>query len=206
MWLSRKISSIIKYKTSIASFHHKKKEEHISFVLGVTSGSRNTGKSTLIKTLALDEITDESHVIRSNHNRDGKLYRLKNNDQFIIQIIEYSGVPSMKLSSLDGMFICYDVTNRDSMDVLPDITNTFIANQVPCLLIGLKSDLTVLRTVDPQLGHLIGNLFGVQAIEVDNFTLAGTQLLQHKGTLPPPPPPLSLPLPKKTMSNQIAQH
>lgn len=25
----------------------------------------------------------------------GKLYRLKNNDQFIIQIIEYSGVPSM---------------------------------------------------------------------------------------------------------------
>lgn len=50
---------------------------------------------------------------------------------------------------------------------------------MPCLLIGLKSDLTVLRTVDPQLGHLIGNLFGVQAIEVDNFTLAGTQLLQQ---------------------------
>lgn len=50
---------------------------------------------------------------------------------------------------------------------------------MPCLLIGLKSDLTVLRTVDPQLGHLIGNLFGVQAIEVDNFTVAGVQLLQQ---------------------------
>ncbi|GAN01947.1 conserved hypothetical protein [Mucor ambiguus] len=61
------------------------------------------------------------------------------------------------------------------MDALPDITT----NQVPCLLIGLKSDLTVLRTVDPHLGHLIGNLFGVQAIEVDNFTVAGTQRLQQ---------------------------
>ena len=59
-----------------------------------------------------------------------------------------------------------------------EIIDAFIANQVPCLLIGLKSDLTVLRTVDPHLGHLIGNLFGVQAIEVDNFTFNGTQLLQ----------------------------
>lgn len=62
--------------------------------------------------------------------------------------------------------------------LMHEIIDAFIANQVPCLLIGLKSDLTVLRTVDPQLGHLIGNLFGVQAIEVDNFTLNGTQLLQ----------------------------
>jgi hypothetical protein len=45
-------------------------------------------------------------------------------------------------------------------------------------LIGLKSDLTLQRTVDPQLGHLIGNLFGVQAIEADTVTQQGIQLLQ----------------------------
>ncbi|OAD04204.1 hypothetical protein MUCCIDRAFT_79325 [Mucor lusitanicus CBS 277.49] len=190
MWLSRKISSIIKHK---ASFHHRKKEEHISFVLGITSGAKNTGKSTLIKSLALVEITDESHIMPSNHSRDGKLYRLKNNDQFVLQIIEYNGVPSMKLSSLDGMFICYDVTNRDSMDALPDITNTFIANQVPCLLIGLKSDLTVLRTVDPHLGHLIGNLFGVQAIEADNFTVAAAKPAIIPSIILSPPPPPTIP-------------
>lgn len=81
------------------------------------------------------------------------------------------------------------------MDYLPDMISTylffiskrrnnnnnadvFVSQHVPCLLIGLKSDLTVLRTVDPQLGHLIGNLFGVQAIESDNFTIHGIQLLQ----------------------------
>lgn len=47
-------------------------------------------------------------------------------------------------------------------------------------MIGLKSDLTVQRTVDPQLGHLIGNLFGVQAIEADNITHQGIQLLQKR--------------------------
>lgn len=45
-------------------------------------------------------------------------------------------------------------------------------------MIGLKSDLTLQRTVDPQLGHLIGNLFGVQAIEADTVTQQGIQLLQ----------------------------
>jgi hypothetical protein len=46
-------------------------------------------------------------------------------------------------------------------------------------LIGLKSDLTLQRTVDTQLGHLIGNLFGVQAIESNTMTCNGIQLLQN---------------------------
>lgn len=53
-----------------------------------------------------------------------------------------------------------------------------MSKQVPCLLIGLKSDLTVQRTVDPQLSHLIANLFGVKAIEADNVTHHGIHLLQ----------------------------
>jgi hypothetical protein len=45
-------------------------------------------------------------------------------------------------------------------------------------LIGLKVDLTISRTVDPTLGHLIGNLFNVEAIESDTRSLSGVQLLQ----------------------------
>ncbi|GAA5796611.1 hypothetical protein HPULCUR_001984 [Helicostylum pulchrum] len=142
----------------------------VSFVLAVTSGVNNTGKSTLIKSLGLQELKYDVHR---------KLYRLKNNEQYIIQVIEYNGIPP-NLELLDGVFICYDTTNRDSMDYLPDLINVFVSQHVPCLLIGLKSDLTVQRTVDPQLGHLIGNLFGVQAIEADNITLQGIQLLQKR--------------------------
>lgn len=58
---------------------------------------------------------------------------------------------------------------------LPDI---FVSQHVPCLLIGLKSDLTLERTVDTQLGHLIGSLFGIQAIESDTVTASGIRLLQ----------------------------
>jgi predicted AAA+ superfamily ATPase len=39
--------------------------------LGITSGSKNTGKSSLIKGLALDEIHDETHIIRNNNNKNG---------------------------------------------------------------------------------------------------------------------------------------
>ncbi|KAG2229907.1 hypothetical protein INT48_008282 [Thamnidium elegans] len=167
MWLSRKISSIIKQKSLLHSSSTTFKKQ-VSFVLAVISGVNNTGKSTLIKCLGLQELKYDIHR---------QLYRLKNNEQFIIQVIEYNGIPP-NLELLDGVFICYDTTNRDSMDHLPDIINVFVSQHVPCLLIGLKSDLTVQRTVDPQLGHLIGNLFGVQAIEADNITHQGIQLLQ----------------------------
>lgn len=39
--------------------------------------------------------------------------------------------------------------------------------------------MTSQRTVDPQLGRLIGNLFGVQAIETDLVTQQDMQLLQN---------------------------
>lgn len=43
---------------------------------------------------------------------------------------------------------------------------------------GLKSDLTVLRKVDPHLGQFIANLFGLQIVESDTFTLQGIQRFQ----------------------------
>ncbi|KAI7891124.1 uncharacterized protein EV154DRAFT_230240 [Mucor mucedo] len=151
MWLSRKLSTLLNQKSSLHSTHHllnsfhKKKEHHISFVLAVTSGVQSTGKSTFINSLGLQEV-----------DRLRKLYRLRNNEQFIIQILEYNGIPP-SMETFDGALICYDITNRDSMDNLPDMINTFLSHHVPCLLIGLKSDLTVLRTVDPHLDTFINS-------------------------------------------------
>lgn len=53
-----------------------------------------------------------------------------------------------------------------------------MSQHVPCLLVGLKSDLTLERAVDTQLGHLIGSLFGIQAVESNTMTKAGVRLLQ----------------------------
>lgn len=53
-----------------------------------------------------------------------------------------------------------------------------MSQHVPCLLVGLKSDLTLERAVDTQLGNLIGSLFGIQAVESNTMTKAGVRLLQ----------------------------
>ncbi|CAO3657588.1 unnamed protein product [Mucor hiemalis] len=189
MWISRKLSSMLKQKSStnnfIHSLHHKKKcdnnnyEDHISFVLAVISTVDKTGKSSLIQNFDIEEIIKDDDVFKNNISPAiGKLYRLKNNEQFIVQIIEYNEMPLTNLDLLDGAFICYDTTNRDSINHLPDMINIFVSQHVPCLLIGLKSDLTLERTVDTQLGHLIGSLFGIQAIESDTVTASGIRLLQ----------------------------
>ncbi|ORY93767.1 ras guanine nucleotide exchange factor domain-containing protein [Syncephalastrum racemosum] len=74
--------------------------------------------------------------------------------------------PEHILSAIQAVLVCYDTTNRDSMDCLPDLLNIFCSREMPCILIGLKTDLTSKCQVDPQLGCDLASLFDVQGMEL----------------------------------------
>ncbi|KAI9013803.1 ras guanine nucleotide exchange factor domain-containing protein [Phycomyces nitens] len=99
------------------------------------------------------------------------------------------------LTTVHGGLICYDITNRDSMDCLPDLLNTYVSRNIPAYLIGLKADLGGLRQVDLQLGCKLASLFGVQLFEVDACSEQGINRMKdiyaallYQITAPAPPP------------------
>lgn len=87
------------------------------------------------------------------------------------------------ISNVHGGLICYDTTNRDSMDCLPDLLNAYVSRNIPSYLVGLKADLSSLRQVDPDLGRKLGNLFGVELFEVDAFSEEGTKKMKDIYTM-----------------------
>ncbi|KAI9482763.1 MAG: ras guanine nucleotide exchange factor domain-containing protein [Benjaminiella poitrasii] len=120
MWISSKFNTLI--------YKRKATVNHISYVLGIAATTLTIRKSTLLINLGLVECFQHNNKLYQ-----GKLYRLKDNTNFIIQIIEFIGIPT-NLDLLDGVLICYDTT---SMEELPNIISTLLSNQIPSILIGL---------------------------------------------------------------------
>ncbi|KAI9321273.1 ras guanine nucleotide exchange factor domain-containing protein [Dichotomocladium elegans] len=83
------------------------------------------------------------------------------------------------MPGVHGGLICYDTTNRDSMDCLPDLLNAYVSRNIPSYLVGLKADLSSLRQVDTELGKKLGNLFGVEVFEVDAFSEEGIKQMKN---------------------------
>ncbi|KAH8556690.1 hypothetical protein BGW37DRAFT_21809 [Umbelopsis sp. PMI_123] len=144
----------------------------------VVSGAPNVGKSALIK-LA-------HHKLRvaetANSNDQRAVHTLTLEDMtYPIQLVELSidkfdtTLDPLQLPKdvpkVDGGLICFDLTNKDSMDCLPDLLNLFHSLQIPLFLLGLKSDLTVLRQVDAHLATNLGKLFNTPFSEINSFSL-----------------------------------
>ncbi|OLL21822.1 Ras guanine nucleotide exchange factor A, partial [Neolecta irregularis DAH-3] len=65
---------------------------------------------------------------------------------------------------VDGVLVCFDAANKDSLRIVPDILNALICTDVPSLLVACKSNIAS-RKVDLTLGTRVGAIFGVSAMD-----------------------------------------
>ncbi|ORZ23955.1 ras guanine nucleotide exchange factor domain-containing protein [Absidia repens] len=75
--------------------------------------------------------------------------------------------------SIHAALICYDVTQRLSMNGVPDLLSLYHSQQLPTYLLGLNSDSASIRQVDYTFGEQLAQRFGVPFYEMktnDIFT------------------------------------
>ncbi|KAG0164949.1 hypothetical protein DFQ30_009167 [Apophysomyces sp. BC1015] len=178
------VSSTVISPPSAEDIQPTKVEEEASLVI-VVVGTCNVGKSTLIR-LGLQNLSpkqDPNRAYREHYNTaitmDEVTYSFEVMEMDDSVLDASQDPPEFgKGLSIHGSLICYDTTNRDSLDCLPDLLNAFVSRHIPVILVGLKSDLTAMRQVDQHLGEKLGNLFGVDLFEVSAFTDAGIEKMK----------------------------
>ncbi|CAO3595247.1 unnamed protein product [Absidia cylindrospora] len=68
--------------------------------------------------------------------------------------------------SVHAALICYDVTQRQSIDGVPDLLNYYHSRRLPVSLLGIKSDLTAKRQLDFTLGEQLAYQHSVPFYEM----------------------------------------
>ncbi|CAG8436750.1 9025_t:CDS:10 [Diversispora eburnea] len=165
-------------------FERSSRSHDDTFVIALI-GKPSVGKSTILRTglKNLSPITNvgvERNILFAptlitEIEVDDKLYPVE-----VLEILE--NVFDMKselrwprdLPGIDGVMICYDVTNRASIANIAWLLNAFRDFHVPSILVACKADCDPSKhQVDTQYGPKLGDLFNVGFVELDTRTEQG---------------------------------
>ncbi|KAI8374367.1 ras guanine nucleotide exchange factor domain-containing protein [Radiomyces spectabilis] len=128
-------------------------------------GARFTGKTTFLQKFAYVQENDNTFTIVMDQTR----YIVKEYDENMI--IDASTCSPENLEGFGAVIVCYDTTDRNSIDCLPDILDIFVSRDISCVLLGLKTELTAFRQVNMDLVYDLANVFGTDVIEEDHHAV-----------------------------------
>lgn len=136
-------------------------------------GNVGVGKSTIVNTLK--NIYQKIDIPENNSNCT-TLYILKNCFEYVINIVEineniyengeiiWSKIPN----SINGVIICYDVTNKSSLTDITDVLAAFSKNSLSTFLVGCKANSNEKkREIKRKAGVKIAQIFNVPFIEIN---------------------------------------
>jgi len=136
-------------------------------------GNLGVGKSTIVNTLkSLYQKID----IPENNINCTTLYVLKNCFEYAINIVEINDsiyengeiLWSKLPNSINGVIICYDVTNKSSLTDITDVLAAFSKNSLSTFLIGCKANSNEKkREIKRKAGVKIAQIFNVPFIEIN---------------------------------------
>ncbi|OUM62410.1 hypothetical protein PIROE2DRAFT_61925 [Piromyces sp. E2] len=156
----------------------------------VIIGNPGVGKTTIVDTLK--NIYRKIDIPEINHKLTQKfatnlqmyldktncttLYILKNCYEYAINIIEIDEnvcengeiIWSKLPNSINGIIICYDVTNKDSLTSITDALAAFAKNSLSTFLVGCKANTNEKkREIKRKAGVKIAQIFNVPFIELN---------------------------------------
>ncbi|KAL9542104.1 hypothetical protein MBANPS3_008782 [Mucor bainieri] len=163
---------------------HKCMTKNAETLVIVVSGAPNVGKSTFIR-FGLQNL-----IAKHDSNRpDLQCHHTKiliDGTNYPMDVIELDGsniadLINHKIPLIHGGIVCYDTTDRDSLDCIPDLLDFYLSRNIPTKLVGLKADLPATTTcqIDPNLVQRIVDLFALEHCTVDAFSEGGAQQMQN---------------------------
>ncbi|ORX49373.1 hypothetical protein BCR36DRAFT_292204 [Piromyces finnis] len=139
----------------------------------VIIGNPGVGKTTVVNTLK--NIYQKIDIPENNTNCT-TLYILKNCYEYAINIIEIDEnvcengeITWAKLpNSINGVIICYDVTNKTSLTSITDALAAFAKNSLSTFLVGCKANTNEQRReIKRKAGVKIAQIFNIPFIELN---------------------------------------
>ncbi|TRM63163.1 P-loop containing nucleoside triphosphate hydrolase protein [Schizophyllum amplum] len=118
-------------------------------------GSRSVGKSSLVGQFIDNEFKESYYpTIESSHQKTVK----HNGAEYMLNIIdtagqdEYSPLNSQHAIGIHGYVLVYSITSRNTLEMVKIVYEKIIdfcgVTDIPCVIVGAKSDLTQSRQVD----------------------------------------------------------
>jgi len=136
-------------------------------------GNEGVGKSTIVNTLK--KLYQKIDIPENNTNCT-TIYILKNCYEYAINIVEINDniyengeiIWSKLPNSINGVIICYDVTNKDSLTNITDTLAAFSKNSLSTFLVGCKANSNdKKREIKRKSGVKIAQIFNVPFIELN---------------------------------------
>ncbi|KIJ20210.1 hypothetical protein PAXINDRAFT_166327 [Paxillus involutus ATCC 200175] len=128
-------------------------------------GSRSVGKSSLVIQFIENHFVEPYHPTIESTFSKGVLYKGVEYDCDIIDTAgqdEYSILNSKHAIGIHGYVLVYSVTSRRSFDMIKIVYDKIIdfcgKNDIPCVIVGSKTDLQSSRQVQPDEGEELAKL------------------------------------------------
>ncbi|CAO3652165.1 unnamed protein product [Cunninghamella blakesleeana] len=174
MWFSDRFMTLLsKTLNSIQPTNENQLKNQQDIIIGII-GSANVGKTALIHN-GLDTVI--SYPVTSSIRQHSSTITV-NNKQKSILILETNNLKDLT-TLVHAIFICYDITQQSSIDMVPDILKHVRSQKIPSYLFGLKEDLSILRQVDTTIGDQLSKSFNIPFYELNSFQSNDIHLLFH---------------------------
>ncbi|KAL1682156.1 P-loop containing nucleoside triphosphate hydrolase protein [Schizophyllum commune] len=127
-------------------------------------GSRSVGKSSLVRQFIENEFQESYYpTIESSHTKTVK----HNGTEYQLSIIdtagqdEYSPLNSQHAIGIHGYVLVYSITSKNSLEMVRIVHEKIIdfcgVTDIPCVIVGSKSDLAQSRQVDAVEGEKVAH-------------------------------------------------
>ncbi|GLB44559.1 putative ras subfamily of RAS small GTPases [Lyophyllum shimeji] len=135
-------------------------------------GSRSVGKSSLVKQFIENHFVDAYYPTIESTFAKTVTYKGVEYDCHIIDTAgqdEYSPVNAQHAIGIHGYVLVYSITSRTSFDMIQIIYDKIVdfcgLTDIPCVIVGSKSDLHQNRQVQSKEGQALGQKNGAAWIE-----------------------------------------
>lgn len=135
-------------------------------------GSRSVGKSSLVIQFIENHFVDAYYPTIENTFSKGVAYKGVEYDCDIIDTAgqdEYSILSSKHAIGIHGYVLVYSVTSRRSFDMIKIVYDKIVdfcgKNDIPCVIVGAKTDLQSSRQVAPNEGEELAKLNNAAWVE-----------------------------------------
>ncbi|KAI9315638.1 ferrous iron transporter B [Dichotomocladium elegans] len=135
-------------------------------------GARAVGKSSLVIQFCENHFVDSYYPTIENTFTKTIKYR---GNEYVVEIMdtagqdEYSILSTQHASSVHGYVLVYSIASRSSFDMLQVIRDKILdftgLDNVPCVIVGNKSDLNIQRQVSVQEGKDVAAKWSSPTIE-----------------------------------------
>jgi Ras homolog enriched in brain len=166
----------------------------------VVMGYRGVGKSCITIRFVEDHFAEVYHPTIENTFR--KTVRMRG-EEFTVDIVDTAGMDEHSLFmsqygvGIHGYVLVYSVASRQSLDQIEILNDKILhasgSEQVPRILVGNKSDLSIDRRITADTGKSMAAKLGCPFVECsakhnDNIDVVFLTLLQHIEEQQAPPP------------------